>query len=209
MNLTSSAHTVVRTLSKIEYDQLTSRQSIDSITTDRTTAVEEEDFQSVSLDTYPPKYKDLSLEIYNTPPTNNFNASIDSIENHYMKKSSSILSMSKQKRRWLIFRKVTYIVIMNAAIPIALYYILKSHLPTVWALVLSSTPTIISVIIQAIFMRRIDSIGVAVIFGTHDIHDVSKMSYLLKLYFIGFILSVLLAVLNGDPKLLLLRESFV
>jgi hypothetical protein len=30
-----------------------------------------------------------------------------------------------------------------------------------------------------------------------------------KIRIIGFILSVVLAVLNGDPKLLLLRESFV
>lgn len=178
MNLTSSAHTVVRTISEIEYDQLTSRQSIASITTDRTTAVEE-DFQSIPLDTYPPKYKDLSLEIHNTIPANNFDMSIDSIENHYMR-GTSIMSMSKSKRRWLIFRKVTYIVIMNAAIPIALYYILKSHLPTVWALVLSSTPTIISVIIQAIFMRRIDSIGIAVIFGTR--HILHQRKYLLHPY---------------------------
>jgi hypothetical protein len=54
---------------------------------------------------------------------------------------------------------------MNAALPIALYYVLKPYLPIVWALVLSSTPTIISVIVQAIFLRKIDSIGVAVIFG--------------------------------------------
>ncbi|KAI9304860.1 hypothetical protein BJ944DRAFT_162815 [Cunninghamella echinulata] len=79
--------------------------------------------------------------------------------------------------------------IMNAAIPIGLYYILKSYVPPVWALVLSSIPTILSVIVQAIFMRRIDSIGAGVI--------------------LGFILSVVLASINGDPKLLLLRESFV
>ncbi|KAI8088070.1 uncharacterized protein B0P05DRAFT_356507 [Gilbertella persicaria] len=78
---------------------------------------------------------------------------------------------------------------MNAALPIALYYVLKSHLSSVWALVLSSTPTIVSVIAQAIFIRKIDSIGLAVIFG--------------------FILSVVLAAINEDPKMLLMRESFV
>ncbi|ORZ22627.1 hypothetical protein BCR42DRAFT_488161 [Absidia repens] len=96
---------------------------------------------------------------------------------------------ARKKRRALMFRRISYMVVMNAALPIALYYILKSHIPAVWALVLSSTPTILSVIVQAIFMRRVDSIGIAVI--------------------LGFILSVILASTNGDPKLLLLRESFV
>jgi hypothetical protein len=73
--------------------------------------------------------------------------------------------LSKKKRKWLVIRRVSYIIIMNAALPIALYYVLKPYLPIVWALVLSSTPTIISVIVQAIFLRKIDSIGVAVIFG--------------------------------------------
>lgn len=82
---------------------------------------------------------------------------------------TNVLSSKKQKR-WFLFKKISYIVVMNAIIPIALYYILKSHLPAVWALVLSTTPTIISVIIQAIFLKRIDSIGVAVIFGTNIVY---------------------------------------
>ncbi|ORX58686.1 hypothetical protein DM01DRAFT_1381364 [Hesseltinella vesiculosa] len=95
----------------------------------------------------------------------------------------------RKKRRRLMIRRIAYILIMNGAIPIGLYYILKSHIPPVWALVISSAPTLLSVIVQAIFMRRVDSIGIAVIFG--------------------FILSVILASANRDPKLLLLRESFV
>ncbi|KAI8088960.1 uncharacterized protein BX664DRAFT_331820 [Halteromyces radiatus] len=96
---------------------------------------------------------------------------------------------ARKQRRKLMIRRISYMIIMNAAIPIALYYILKQHIAAVWALVLSSTPTILSVIVQALFMRRVDSFGIAVIFG--------------------FILSVILASTNGDPKLLLLRESFV
>ena len=115
-----------------------------------------------------------------------------SIESVYMKSDNmdhGIESLSKSKRRWLVFRKITYIVIMNGVIPIVLYYVLKEYLPKVWALVVSNIPTIISVIIQAIFLKRIDSLGIGVIFG--------------------FLLSLILAVLNQDPKLLLLRESFV
>ncbi|CEP13961.1 hypothetical protein [Parasitella parasitica] len=159
---TSLTEQSARTFSEIE--QECSAQSFVS-SADRTTAVEDD----IQLKPYPPSYTTDVMEKSNSDD----NASI----------------LSKKRRRWLVFRRVAYIVIMNAAIPIALYYVLKEHLPAVWALVLSSTPTIISVIVQAIFMKRIDSIGVAVIFG--------------------FILSVVLAVLNGDPKMLLLRESFV
>ncbi|KAK4516328.1 uncharacterized protein ATC70_011298 [Mucor velutinosus] len=154
-----------RTFSEIEHEYST-QPFVSSA--DRRTAVEDD----IQLKPYPPSYTTQVIEKSkaSSHPDN------DSI-------------MSKKKRRWFVFRRIAYIVIMNAAIPIALYYILKEHLPAVWALVLSSTPTMISVIVQAMFMKRIDSIGVAVIFG--------------------FILSVVLAVLNGDPKMLLLRESFV
>lgn len=60
---------------------------------------------------------------------------------------------AKKKRKKLMVQRIVYMAIMNAAIPIGLYYILKSYVPPVWALVLSSIPTILSVIVQAIFMR--------------------------------------------------------
>ncbi|GAA5795532.1 hypothetical protein EDC94DRAFT_166805 [Helicostylum pulchrum] len=164
-----------RTLSEIERETSTCHSFTSSA--DRTTAVEDQ--YSIKLDFYPPSYKDLSSHKH----------SIDEEEEPIENKPTGIDTMSKRKRRWLVFRRVAYIIIMNAAIPIALYYVLKPHLPAVWALVLSTTPTIISVIVQAIFMKRIDSIGVGVIFG--------------------FILSVVLAVLNGDPRMLLMRESFI
>ncbi|KAI8972783.1 hypothetical protein BDB01DRAFT_854432 [Pilobolus umbonatus] len=97
--------------------------------------------------------------------------------------------LSASQKKWMIIRRLSYIVMMNAIIPIVLYYLLKPHFPPVWALVLSTTPTILSVLAQALFMKRVDSFGVAVLFG--------------------FTLSVVLAALNGDPTILLLRESFV
>ncbi|CAO3633689.1 unnamed protein product [Cunninghamella blakesleeana] len=112
---------------------------------------------------------------------------------HYIQNDQDLLDtnsiFAEKKRKRLMIQRVAYMVIMNAVFPISLYYILKHYVPPVWALVLSSIPTILSVIIQAIFMRRIDSVGAGVIFG--------------------FTLSVVLASINGDPKLLLLRESFV
>lgn len=138
-HITSVTEHTARTFSEIEHEYST--QSFVS-SADRTTTVEDD----IQLKPYPPSYTTEVIE------KNKSDSDNDSI-------------MSKKKRRLLVFRRIAYIVIMNAAIPIALYYILKEHLPAVWALVLSSTPTIISVIVQAIFMKRIDSIGVAVIFG--------------------------------------------
>jgi hypothetical protein len=149
---TLSAH---RTFSELEQEYST--QSISS-STNKTATVIGEDDQSMRLQKYPPSYQDTQHKS---------SASIDSSigERMILEDETADSIMTKKKRRWMVFRRIAYIVIMNAAIPIALYYILKSHLPAVWALVLSSTPTIISVIVQAIFMKRIDSIGVAVIFG--------------------------------------------
>lgn len=137
---TSLTEHTARTFSDIEHEYST--QSFVS-SADRTTAVEDD----IQLKPYPPPSYSTTQVVEKSSCHDN-----DSV-------------MSKKKRRWMVFRRIAYIVIMNAAIPIALYYILKEHLPAVWALVLSSTPTIISVIVQAIFMKRIDSIGVAVIFG--------------------------------------------
>lgn len=139
LNHTSSmTEYTARTFSEVEHEHSTQTfvSSADKITVQN----------DIQLKPYPSTYTTKAIE-KNKP--NNDDESI----------------MSKKKRRWFVFRRIAYIVIMNAAIPIVLYYILKEHLPAVWALVLSSTPTIISVIVQAIFMKRIDSIGVAVIFG--------------------------------------------
>ncbi|KAJ8659878.1 hypothetical protein O0I10_004471 [Lichtheimia ornata] len=95
--------------------------------------------------------------------------------------------LSTKTRRWLVLRRITYIVIVNAVTPILLYYALKPYLPTVWALVLSSTPTLVSVLIQGVVLRHIDTIGVASI--------------------CGFSISIILAVVNGDPKLMMMRET--
>lgn len=73
---------------------------------------------------------------------------------------------TRQRRKKAILRTL-YIIVFNAALPIGLYYALKPHIPPVWALVASTAPTIISVIVQAIVARRLDIFGVAVIFGMY------------------------------------------
>jgi hypothetical protein len=75
--------------------------------------------------------------------------------------------LTKRQRRKKAILRTLYIIVFNAALPIGLYYALKDHIPPVWALVASTAPTIISVIVQACFARRLDIFGVAVIFGMY------------------------------------------
>lgn len=94
------------------------------------------------------------------------NGQLDDIEN----------PISKRQRRKQALLKALYIIVFNAALPIGLYYALKPHIPAVWALVASTAPTIISVIAQAIVARRLDMIGVAVIFGKSAGYDTLVLS---------------------------------
>lgn len=101
-------------------------------------------------------------------PTTTFGSigTIDAKQNPHDRDDTDQASLlSTKTRRWLVLRRITYIVIVNAVTPILLYYALKPYLPTVWALVLSSTPTLVSVLIQGVVLRHIDTIGVASICG--------------------------------------------
>ncbi|ORZ02544.1 hypothetical protein BCR43DRAFT_509710 [Syncephalastrum racemosum] len=72
----------------------------------------------------------------------------------------------KPKPRAFILWRVAFLILVNAAIPITLYYIFKHFLPTVWALAASPSAAC-------------------------------------------FFISVILALANGDPKLMLMRESLL
>lgn len=68
-------------------------------------------------------------------------------------------------------------------------YILKNYLSIIAALLISSAPPAISVVVKAIIFRRVDPLGIIIIFG--------------------FAISAIISVINGDPRVLLLRESVV
>lgn len=62
--------------------------------------------------------------------------------------------------------RIGILVVIDAALPTILYYVLKNYMLAVWALVASSSPAVIMVVIQAILKRRVDVVGVLVILGT-------------------------------------------
>ncbi|GJJ71072.1 hypothetical protein EMPS_03422 [Entomortierella parvispora] len=78
---------------------------------------------------------------------------------------------------------------LDVVLPVILYYVLKSHISTLAALLISSAPPALNTIFKIIVYRKVDPIGILVLFG--------------------FVLSAILSVVDGDPRVLLLRDSFV
>ncbi|KAG0209713.1 hypothetical protein BGX28_010007 [Mortierella sp. GBA30] len=91
-----------------------------------------------------------------------------------------------QRKQWIMLLISMF---FDIVLPIILYYSLKNHMSTLAALLISSAPPAIMVPIKIILYRRVDPIGLLIIFG--------------------FILSAVLSVIDGNPRLILLRDSFV
>ncbi|KAF0538181.1 membrane protein [Gigaspora margarita] len=78
---------------------------------------------------------------------------------------------------------------IDVGLPLFLYFILSDHLSTILALIISGVPPAFSVIVTFILRKQLNVIGLLVL--------------------IGFIVGIILSVVQGDPKLVLLRESVI
>ncbi|CAG8581516.1 17505_t:CDS:1 [Acaulospora morrowiae] len=87
------------------------------------------------------------------------------------------------------FIAVGSMIFVEVILPIILYFILEKYLPVIWALVISGVPPLIVVIVGLIRHRRVDVLGVLIVFS--------------------FIVGAIVAGVQGDPRLYLLRESFI
>ncbi|CEI92952.1 Putative Cytoplasmic protein [Rhizopus microsporus] len=77
--------------------------------------------------------------------------------------------------------------LFELVVPIIIYYVLRNFVSPLLALLLAGVPTALMVIIKAYRERKVDMMGV--------------------LMLLGFAVSALLAFVQSDPKLYLLRES--
>ncbi|KAG0053355.1 hypothetical protein BGZ83_001249 [Gryganskiella cystojenkinii] len=91
-----------------------------------------------------------------------------------------------QRKQWIMLGISMF---FDIILPVVLYYTLKSHISALAALLISSAPPTINCIFKFVIYRRVDPIGLLIVFG--------------------FILSAVLSVIDGNPRLLLLRDSFV
>ncbi|OZJ01928.1 hypothetical protein BZG36_05323 [Bifiguratus adelaidae] len=100
-----------------------------------------------------------------------------------------VVEQSKRFSLLKAYGKLGISMAINIGLPVAIYYILKPYLATIWALLISGVPPILMVIFTFIRTKKIDVIGVIAI--------------------VAFVLSAILALADGDARLLLLRDSVV
>ncbi|KAJ8652013.1 hypothetical protein O0I10_012357 [Lichtheimia ornata] len=101
----------------------------------------------------------------------------------------TFMQTSVPNRRSIVhaFLNMTMHMMLELVFPIALYYALRTILSPLWSLVLAGVPTAIMVVIKGFREHKVDMMGL--------------------LMLLGFAVSVLLAMVESDPKLYLLRES--
>ncbi|CAG8719773.1 38153_t:CDS:1 [Gigaspora margarita] len=104
-------------------------------------------------------------------------------ETHEIQPSGTQPNKSRSMLRLLLMMFV------DLALPLLLYYILEKFIPTIWALAISGVPPAISVIVNFIYRKQISVLGFLVV--------------------LAFIIGIILSVVQGDPRIVLLRESCV
>ncbi|RUP04399.1 hypothetical protein BC936DRAFT_140541 [Jimgerdemannia flammicorona] len=88
-----------------------------------------------------------------------------------------------------IYKQLIAALVIDAVIPLAIYYILKRFLQPVWALLIAGVPAALHVVFRWFYTHNFDVLGAVIL--------------------AGFIFSAVLATLSGEPSLLLLRESVI
>ncbi|KAF0501608.1 membrane protein [Gigaspora margarita] len=97
-------------------------------------------------------------------------------------------STRKNKRRKMILLAILKIFV-DVGLPLIFYYIFSNFVPVVWALFISGIPPMISVILNFIFRKQVNAMGILIM--------------------TSFIAGSICSIILNDPRLYLLRESFV
>ncbi|GAB5592617.1 hypothetical protein Unana1_07517 [Umbelopsis nana] len=98
----------------------------------------------------------------------------------------TVKSKNLQMRQWLMLGLSMFV---DVILPIILYYTLRNTLSQLAALLISSAPPAALVVFKVLYYRTVDPLGVIIVFG--------------------FVLSAIISVIDGNPRVLLLRESIV
>ncbi|PRP83584.1 hypothetical protein PROFUN_09133 [Planoprotostelium fungivorum] len=115
-----------------------------------------------------------------------------SLEDKELKKLSineAFFGALNRGNKWKKFLPIVITLVMDVVIPVALYFILKAYLQPVWALLIAGAPALLTVILKGIIKRQVDFIGLLV--------------------FIAFGISAAIAVVTGDPRILIFEKSIV
>ncbi|POG77664.1 hypothetical protein GLOIN_2v1544686 [Rhizophagus irregularis DAOM 181602=DAOM 197198] len=94
-----------------------------------------------------------------------------------------------RKEKLMVYLKIGLMLFFEIALPLILFYVLKSYMKEIWALLISGVPPFLIVIYGIISKRRIDILGAITI--------------------ISIVVSAIVASLKGDARAYLLRESAI
>jgi hypothetical protein len=94
-----------------------------------------------------------------------------------------------KKEKLIILLRIVSMLFFDIILPLILYYVLKRFMPEIWALMISGVPPFLVVIYGLISKRRIDILGALII--------------------VSFIVSAVVASLEKNARIQLLRESVV
>ncbi|CAO3671450.1 unnamed protein product [Umbelopsis ramanniana] len=116
------------------------------------------------------------------------NAGADALPRSDTQKTfATIVRDKRAQRQQFIFLGITFFV--DVGMPIILYYSLRNSVSQLAALLISSVPPAAMSIFKIIWYRSVDPLGLVIIFG--------------------FVISAVISIIDGNPRVLLLRESIV
>ncbi|GAB5590867.1 hypothetical protein Unana1_05767 [Umbelopsis nana] len=92
----------------------------------------------------------------------------------------------KARKQWF---GLAFSLFVDVICPVILYYATRNYISQLAALLISSAPPAIQVIFEFVYYRKVDPLGLLIIFG--------------------FALSAVISIIDGNPRVLLLRESIV
>ncbi|CAO3671458.1 unnamed protein product [Umbelopsis ramanniana] len=138
---------------------------------------------------YDRKLTDPSLDgsLEDRPPPSAIAMSQQDVPTPEMAMPTQTLDDKRAARKQWIILAVTLFV--DIVIPLILYYVLKNYISTLAALLISSAPPIVMIVGKFIIYRQFDPLGLIIVFG--------------------FVLSAILSVVDGNPRILILKDSIV
>ncbi|GAB5592615.1 hypothetical protein Unana1_07515 [Umbelopsis nana] len=101
--------------------------------------------------------------------------------------SYAVVTDKKEARKqWIA---LAFSLFVDVICPVILYYATRDYISQLAALLISSAPPAVMVIFKLIYYRKVDPLGLIIIFG--------------------FVLSAVISIIDSNPRVLLLRESIV
>ncbi|KAJ3163690.1 hypothetical protein HDU86_000284 [Geranomyces michiganensis] len=108
---------------------------------------------------------------------------------HRRSRRRSAVAVKKPPTPRTLVRKFFVMLVVDVVLPVAVYFILKTFISGVWALLIGSIPALLSVIVKGFFYRTVDIVGLLV--------------------FVAFAISAIVAATIHSTRALVFEKSLV